>query len=164
MSVFVTVGTTSFDALIHTCMQTSFLKLLVTKGYEKIILQIGRGEYVPESSSPVEEIEVSSFRFKESLQDDMARANLIISHGGAGSIVESLELKKPLVVVINDQLMHNHQIELAKQLQADNHLLFTTCSQLLYTIEHMDLSLLVPYTRGNPLVFGDYLDSVMGFR
>lgn len=46
---------------------------------------------------------------------------------GAGSIVESLELKKPLVVVINDQLMHNHQIELAKQLQADNHLLFTTC-------------------------------------
>ncbi|KAL5469333.1 hypothetical protein EMCRGX_G030583 [Ephydatia muelleri] len=163
MSVFVTVGTTSFDALICTCMETSFLKLLVTKGYEKLILQIGRGEYVPQRS-PVEEIDVSFFRFKESLQDDMARANLIISHGGAGSIMESLELKKPLVVVINDQLMHNHQMELAKQLQDDNHLLFTTCSHLLNTVEHMDVSSLKPYTRGNPRVFGDYLDSVMGFR
>ena len=100
---------------------------------------------------------------------------------GAGSIMESLELNKPLIVVINDQLMHNHQTELARQLQSDSHLLYTTCglvvlmvaqfyappantSHLVATLEQMDPVLRKPYTRGNPEVFGHYLDSVMGFR
>ena len=94
--------------------------------------------------------------------------------------MESLELSKPLIVVINDQLMHNHQVELARQLQSDRHLLFTTCryavllknlinslsniSHLQDTVEHMDVTSLVPYTRGNPHSFGSYLDSVVGFK
>ena len=46
---------------------------------------------------------------------------------GSGSILESLTLGKPLVVAINEQLMDNHQIELAHQLAQDNHLVYTTC-------------------------------------
>ena len=45
---------------------------------------------------------------------------------GAGCIVESLSLGKPLVVVINDELMNNHQTELARQLSDGGHLLYTT--------------------------------------
>lgn len=48
------------------------------------------------------------------------------THAGAGSILEALSLQKPLVVVINDQLMNNHQTELARQLHKDGHLLYTT--------------------------------------
>lgn len=40
--------------------------------------------------------------------------------------MEALSLQKPLVVVINDKLMDNHQTELARQLCKDGHLLYTT--------------------------------------
>lgn len=53
--------------------------------------------------------------------------NLILFFLGAGSCLEVLGAGKPLLVVVNDKLMDNHQLELAKQLQADGHLLFCTC-------------------------------------
>lgn len=46
---------------------------------------------------------------------------------GAGSCLEVLGAGKPLLVVVNDKLMDNHQLELAKKLQADGHLLYCTC-------------------------------------
>lgn len=48
------------------------------------------------------------------------------THSGSGSIMEALSLQKPLVVVVNDRLMNNHQTELARQLCKDGHLLYTT--------------------------------------
>ena len=46
---------------------------------------------------------------------------------GAGSCLEVLGARKPLLVVINDDLMHNHQLELAQKLHKDGHLFYTTC-------------------------------------
>ena len=51
----------------------------------------------------------------------------VLLFAGSGSIFESLTLGKPLVVAINEQLMDNHQIELARQLSHDNHLVYATC-------------------------------------
>ena len=45
----------------------------------------------------------------------MRNASLIISHAGAGSIMEGLSLNKLMLVVINSSLMVNHQTELAYQ-------------------------------------------------
>jgi len=38
-----------------------------------------------------------------------------------------LAAAKPLVVVVNEKLMNNHQFELAKQFYNDGHLLYCTC-------------------------------------
>ena len=46
---------------------------------------------------------------------------------GAGSVMETLAAGKPLVVIINERLMDNHQLELAERLAEDGHLLYGTC-------------------------------------
>ena len=79
-----------------------------------------------------------AYQFKPSLRQDMEDADLIISHAGAGSIMEGMELcaaanvnqkpstgnhwQKKLVVVTNAALMHGHQSELADALEARGHL------------------------------------------
>ena len=53
------------------------------------------------------------------LQEDMRNAALIVSHAGAGSILERCDV----FVVVNDALMDNHQQELAEELHSRRHLL-----------------------------------------
>ena len=45
----------------------------------------------------------------------MLKSNLVISHCGAGTILDSLRCHKPLVAVINNTLMGNHQIQMAQK-------------------------------------------------
>jgi UDP-N-acetylglucosamine transferase subunit ALG13 len=47
----------------------------------------------------------------------MRGADLVISHAGAGSVLEALHAHKSLLVVVNDSLMDNHQTELAHKMQ-----------------------------------------------
>jgi len=53
---------------------------------------------------------------------------------GAGSCMETLAANKPLLVVINEDLMDNHQLELAQQLYNDGHVLYSTCRSGCYFI------------------------------
>ncbi|XP_074003533.1 UDP-N-acetylglucosamine transferase subunit ALG13-like [Numenius arquata] len=162
-SVFVTVGTTSFDDLIATVSSPAALQVLRSRGYQKLVLQVGRGELKPAPrSSPA--VAVEAFRFKDSLAEDLRRADLVISHAGAGSCLETLEKGKPLVVVINEKLMNNHQLELAKQLHRDGHVICCNCSTLVETLETMDLTTLKPFPPGQPEKFALFLDKVVGFQ
>ncbi|PNI40052.1 ALG13 isoform 1, partial [Pan troglodytes] len=99
-------------------------------GYNRLILQIGRGTVVPEPFS-TESFTLDVYRYKDSLKEDIQKADLVISHAGAGSCLETLEKGKPLVVVINEKLMNNHQLELAKQLHKEGHLFYCTCRLIL---------------------------------
>eukprot|EP00815_Leptocylindrus_aporus_P008455 CAMPEP_0116058274 /NCGR_PEP_ID=MMETSP0322-20121206/5105_1 /TAXON_ID=163516 /ORGANISM="Leptocylindrus danicus var. apora, Strain B651" /LENGTH=185 /DNA_ID=CAMNT_0003542437 /DNA_START=107 /DNA_END=664 /DNA_ORIENTATION=+ len=133
-TVFVTVGTTSFDDLISTISSNKALNFLKECEFERIVIQYGKGQPPNFISSSVldtdervvsgvclEEMKYSAYRFKSSLQEDMKEASLIISHAGAGSVLEGLSMKKDMMVVINSSLMDNHQKELAYAMKRRNH-------------------------------------------
>ncbi|XP_018589245.1 UDP-N-acetylglucosamine transferase subunit ALG13 homolog isoform X1 [Scleropages formosus] len=125
-TVFVTVGTTRFDELIEAVTSREAVQALLSRGYKQLVLQVGRGSLLPGPDS-CPGMRVHSFRFKDSIAADIRRADLVISHAGAGSCLETLGAGRPLLVVVNDRLMDNHQLELARQLHADSHLLYCTC-------------------------------------
>ncbi|CAJ1058761.1 UDP-N-acetylglucosamine transferase subunit ALG13 homolog [Xyrichtys novacula] len=162
-TVFVTVGTTCFDELIGTITSSESAQALKARGYERLVLQIGRGSFVPEADS-CPQIKLEVFRFKDSIAEDMKQADLVISHAGAGSCLEALGAGKPLLVVVNDKLMDNHQLELAQQLHVDSHLLYCTCSTLTETLRSMDLSVLQPYQPGQTKIFANFLDKALGVQ
>mmetsp|Transcript_53934 Transcript_53934/g.110021 ORF Transcript_53934/g.110021 Transcript_53934/m.110021 type:complete len:169 (+) Transcript_53934:217-723(+) len=108
--VFATVGTTKFTALMETLDKEEVQAALHARGFRRLVIQYGKSTVVPKKRAG---IEIEAYQYKPSLTEDMLRAQLIISHAGAGSVMEALRAKKRLIVVINDKLMHNHQAELA---------------------------------------------------
>ncbi|CAI5758759.1 unnamed protein product [Candida verbasci] len=62
-------------------------------------------------------IEIIAFPFSSNINSYIKESDLIISHGGTGSILDCLKLQKKLIVVINDQLMDNHQYEIANEFE-----------------------------------------------
>uniref|UniRef100_H0XVF1 UDP-N-acetylglucosamine transferase subunit ALG13 n=1 Tax=Otolemur garnettii TaxID=30611 RepID=H0XVF1_OTOGA len=162
-SVFVTVGTTSFDDLIACVSSHDCLQIIESLGYSRLILQIGRGTVAPEPFR-TESFALDVYRYKDSVKEDLRKADLVISHAGAGTCLECLEKGKPLVVVVNEQLMNNHQLELAKQLHKEGHLFYCTCSTLPGLLQSMDLSTLKCYPPGQPEKFSAFLDKVVGLQ
>ncbi|XP_065573669.1 UDP-N-acetylglucosamine transferase subunit ALG13-like [Artemia franciscana] len=126
--VFVTVGTTKFDKLIQVVESEEFKKVLKEEKISKIIIQYGRGKKPNLANSS--ELEVETYSLKEDITDDFRCSDLVISHAGAGSCLEALEWKKRLIIVVNNQLMGNHQMELAKKLQANHNALCCTPNTL----------------------------------
>ncbi|GFY38769.1 UDP-N-acetylglucosamine transferase subunit ALG13 homolog [Trichonephila inaurata madagascariensis] len=156
MSVFVTVGSTSFDDLIKTVCSPEILQFLSDEGFKKIILQIGRGTVIPDKSDI---IEVEWFHFKDSISQDIKNASLIIGHAGAGTILESLIEHKPLITVLNDKLMDNHQTELAEEMAKEGYLSYCSCSNLLETLKHSKS--FTPFI-SEPNMFPAFLEELMG--
>jgi beta-1,4-N-acetylglucosaminyltransferase len=129
--VFVTVGSTSFDDLVRHVDSPVVLQSLHRQGFKHIIYQIGRGTYVPTTSPDTpdtpdtttteEGIKVSYFRSKPTIAPYIKDAALVICHAGVGTVMETLRMKKQVVVVVNPSLMDNHQLEVAAALEVDNH-------------------------------------------
>ena len=113
--VFVTVGTTEFDALVEAADSDATHAALAALGYTRVLFQVGRGSARPRgpAGSRSSRLPTACFDFAPSLDEHVCASALVISHAGAGSIMDALGRRKPLVVVANDALMDNHQTELA---------------------------------------------------
>jgi beta-1,4-N-acetylglucosaminyltransferase len=129
-TIFNTVESTYFDGLISAIDSLEFIELGNKKGYDKIIVQIGKYtveiKNLPKYYNYVKPSEILQF-FQQS--------DLVIGHADAGTIMEVLQLGKPLFVVVNDTLMENHQTELARELQKRNLLTFSGVSNFMEVFE-----------------------------
>lgn len=158
--VLVTVGTTKFEKLIEAASKPEVLEVLHNMGYTSIIFQTGSGSY-KESSHP--NLKLVYDRYLQNFEEEIDKASLVISHAGAGTCLEVLKRHTPLIVVINEDLMDNHQIELAQQLQDSSYLYYCTCNTLKSTLLHKTLNSLKRYPSSNSTAFSTYLDKCMGF-
>ena len=113
MIVMVTVGTTRFDSLIHKVCSKEFQELAIEKGYTRLVIQHGYSVCEPAKT----ELGIEMFQFTHDFKRRLQESDLIISHGGSGTILEALYLRKPLIAVVNTALMDNHQKELVNQLE-----------------------------------------------
>ena len=95
----------------------------------------------------------------------MSEASLVVSHAGAGSILEGMRLGALMIVVVNDALMHNHQQELAEELHNRQHLLATTPSGFAATLRALGdhPPKLEPMPAADKTAFARFLASELGF-
>jgi beta-1,4-N-acetylglucosaminyltransferase len=88
----------------------------------------------------------------------------IFYHGaGSGSIFETLRLGKPLIVVVNEDLMDNHQSELAEELADRKHLYYARPQTLKQIISDVKVESLIPYHPGDATPVAKLINRFLGF-
>jgi beta-1,4-N-acetylglucosaminyltransferase len=112
--IFVTVGTTAFESLIKSVDEIS------NQIKEEVICQIADGKYTP--------INCEYFRFKSSLEKEFKNADLVICHGGAGTLFNLLKLNKRIISVPNLERKDKHQTDLIDTLSNENYII--SCYEL----------------------------------
>ena len=170
----VTVGTTEFnDLMVNIDEQCDrFLDVLASKkGINCLTIQKGRGKYIPtkiikrnQEIKALNHINVIEYTSSgQEFQNLLKKSSLIISHAGAGSILESLRLKKQIFVVVNDTLMHNHQMEICRPLAKDKYLYYSpNVKQFIDTLKSADFSKLKLYPEPDYNAFPKLLNKEMG--
>ena len=107
--IFVTVGTTEFDALVQAADQ------IAATGTD-VVIQIGNGL--------VEPVHAQWFRFAPSLDAYYADADVVVTHGGLGTVSEVLQRGLPLVGVSNPDRYDRHQDQILQAMESAGHLVW----------------------------------------
>jgi beta-1,4-N-acetylglucosaminyltransferase len=108
--IFVTVGTTDFDALVAKMDQ------LAPSLGEPVIAQIGRGAYLPHN--------IEHFRFAPSLTPYYERADIVVAHGGLGTLIEVMQRGIKLIGLSNPDRYDRHQDDLLRTFEAAGHMIW----------------------------------------
>ena len=106
--IFVTVGTTKFEELVK-----KIDKIAPELG-ENVLIQLGNGKYKPRNCK--------WFRFSPNLDKYYKKADLVISHDGAGTLFELINLGKRVVALENKETIHNP--DLVRKFSEEKHLIY----------------------------------------
>lgn len=91
---------------------------------DKVVLQLG---YTPFKSEKYE-----SYEFPENFQEFLCNANVVICHGGVGSIIEAISLGKKVIAIPRQQQfgehVDNHQMEIVNKM-VDQNFIFSANSK-----------------------------------
>lgn len=117
--IFLTVATwrIGYDRLVKAVDE------LVSSGVitEEVIAQTGNGSYKPKHMTAMEFCSPTEFR------DLIGKARLVISHAGMGTIIETVQILKPLIAVPRRRSLgevdNDHQFTTAKQLETEGKIL-----------------------------------------
>jgi beta-1,4-N-acetylglucosaminyltransferase len=120
----VTVGATApFRTLSLASLSPAFLNALATHSFTKLHVQAGDTFSSTEFQSLLTAaatstgVEINAFDFHPDLGTALLPdVDLVVSHAGAGSVLEALRWGKRLVVVENKELMGGHQREIIEEL------------------------------------------------
>lgn len=109
--IFVTVGTDphNFTRLLEKMDE------IAEKIDEKIIAQIGESEYEPKN------YKYFNYKPREEFLDYLKKARLIVSHGGAGVLLNCIKLGKPTVIVPRrkgyKEHVNDHQLDITRKFE-----------------------------------------------
>ena len=110
MKILVTVGTTAFDELTRFVDTSSFFK------NHQVTIQYGPGKYIP--------VNHTAFSFDENIENYYNLSDIVITHGGAGSLYKLLDLQIPVCAVPNLERIDDHQLDICKILSKRGHILY----------------------------------------
>ena len=114
MNIFVTVGHTHYNSLFKAVNEQ------LSPEQHHVVNQISDGDYLPDKHK--------YFKFTQDIAAQIAQADLVITHAGAGSVFHLLEIAKPIVVVPNFERVDEHQKDLADFVSQNNYA--TVCNDL----------------------------------
>lgn len=103
--ILITVGTTDFDSLVELldASATRLATSLCALGCSILRVQIGRGRKEPldlARECVARGINFTCFRFAPSMEPEIMGATLVLSHAGAGSVIETLSApNRPYLIV-----------------------------------------------------------------
>lgn len=163
-TIYVTVGSTKFDALIQEITSDRTLQVLKEKGCKNLILQVGKGQHVDEQViNHRYGIQVEQYDFKiEPKRMDIIKADLVVGHAGAGTCLDILMASKPGILVVNDLLMNNHQQELALHMKKEGYLQCCTVEELNSHLANLKTEKRNVYEPGkNMNKFVEFMDDIM---
>ena len=185
--VFITLGTTKFEKLIKEIDSLESLKLFVDMGVTSIICQIGHGVHVPfggygfENGTSIRDvvhkdykayltknvigsgISIETFRHKPSIAHYIECADVIIGHAGVGTIMETVRAEKPLLVIVNTDLMDDHQTEVAEEMSSMGYIHMGYPDTLKQILASEDIFKVTSYPKKDLDAFPKLLDELMGF-
>ena len=88
----------------------------------------------------------------------------MISHCGAGSVLEILRCKKKAVGVVNPALLDNHQVELADAMERGKYMVISQSpSTLLTMMKRASWETLMEFEDPNPSLFQEELNTLIRF-
>ncbi|GAC72791.1 predicted glycosyltransferase [Moesziomyces antarcticus T-34] len=109
-------------------------------------------------------VELQLFAFAPDLKSYIESADVVISHAGSGTILDTLRVRPhppALVVVPNTSLMDNHQVELAEALGNDGFLTVGSEDSLIKDVARARQATHAPFPDFDPARFTSLVDQVL---
>ncbi len=114
--IFTCVGTGCFEKLVREVDRLKNIGVIK----DGIIIQIGDGTYIPKHCE--------YFRYTKSLKEYYNKADLIITHGGPGSVFELLDIGKRFIAIANRARTDTmHQVDFLEAIHKEAHESFIYC-------------------------------------
>lgn len=100
---------------------------------DEVFAQTGGSDYIPKHYNS------AKFLSPEKMRKMQKRAGLIITHGGSGSVVEALKMRKKIIAVPRlsrfGEHVDDHQVEIIEEFSKDKYIIGSSVDELRYAID-----------------------------